>query len=88
MLKFQHSPGFSRITWIHIVDARPRVTPPLRGQPKPPGADEDGWKDTVQALPKTVTRICATFDKIGQWVWHCHILSHEDHEMMRCFEVV
>jgi spore coat protein A len=62
--------------------------PPLLGQPKPPAPEEDGWKDTVQALPKTVTRIVANFDKVGQWVWHCHILSHEDHEMMRRFEVV
>ena len=61
--------------------------PPLRGQPKAPGPEEDGWKDTVQAPPGAVTRILATFDKIGQWVWHCHILSHEDHEMMRRFEV-
>lgn len=62
--------------------------PPLRGQPRPPASEEDGWKDTVQALPKTVTRIVARFDKVGRWVWHCHILSHEDHEMMRRFEVV
>jgi FtsP/CotA-like multicopper oxidase with cupredoxin domain len=41
----------------------------------------------VQAQPGTVTRITATFDKVGTWVWHCHILSHEDHEMMRRFRV-
>ena len=34
------------------------------------------------------SRIVATFDKVGQWVWHCHILSHEDHEMMRRYQVV
>jgi spore coat protein A, manganese oxidase len=62
--------------------------PPLRGQPKPPAPEEDGWKDTVQVPSGTVTRIVATFDKVGQWVWHCHILSHEDHEMMRRFQVV
>ena len=61
--------------------------PPLRGQPRPPAPEEDGWKDTVQAPPAMVTRIIATFDKVGQWVWHCHILSHEDHEMMRRFKV-
>jgi spore coat protein A len=60
----------------------------LRGQPKPPAPEEDGWKDTVQVPSGTVTRIVATFDKVGRWVWHCHILSHEDHEMMRRFEVV
>jgi spore coat protein A len=63
------------------------VPPPLRGQPQAPAPEEDGWKDTVQAPAGAVTRIVATFDKVGQWVWHCHILSHEDHEMMRRFTV-
>jgi spore coat protein A len=49
---------------------------------------EDRWKDSVQAPAGAVTRIIATSDKAGTWVWHCHILSHEDHEMMRRFEVV
>jgi spore coat protein A len=44
-------------------------------------------KDMVTALPETVTRIKATFDKPGRYVWHCHILSHEDHEMMRVLHV-
>jgi spore coat protein A len=37
--------------------------------------------------PGTRTRIVAQFDRPGQYVWHCHILSHEDHEMMRPFLV-
>jgi heme/copper-type cytochrome/quinol oxidase subunit 2 len=41
----------------------------------------------VTALPGQVTRIKATFDKPGRYVWHCHILSHEDHEMMRVLHV-
>jgi spore coat protein A len=64
------------------------AAPTLRGQPKGPAPEEDGCKDTVQAPPGMVTRIMATFDKVGQWVWHCHILSHEDHEMMRRYKVV
>ncbi len=63
------------------------LPPPLRGQPQRPAPEENGPKDTVQAQPGTVTRIIATFDKVGTWVWHCHILSHEDHEMMRRFTV-
>jgi len=43
--------------------------------------------DTVAALPGQVTTIRATFDRYGLYVWHCHILAHEDHEMMREFWV-
>jgi len=48
---------------------------------------EKAPKDMVTALPGEVTRIKATFDKPGRYVWHCHILSHEDHEMMRVLHV-
>ncbi len=48
---------------------------------------ENAPKDMVTALPGQITRIKATFDKPGRYVWHCHILSHEDHEMMRVMYV-
>jgi len=48
---------------------------------------ENAPKDMVTALPEQVTRIKATFDRPGRYVWHCHILSHEDHEMMRVLHV-
>lgn len=48
---------------------------------------ENAPKDMVSALPGQVTVIRATFDKPGRYVWHCHILSHEDHEMMRVMHV-
>jgi FtsP/CotA-like multicopper oxidase with cupredoxin domain len=55
--------------------------------PKPAEYVENAPKDMVTALPSQITRIKATFDKPGRYVWHCHILSHEDHEMMRVMHV-
>jgi FtsP/CotA-like multicopper oxidase with cupredoxin domain len=43
---------------------------------------ENGWKDTVIAYPNEVTTLAATFDIEGLYVWHCHIVEHEDNEMM------
>lgn len=48
---------------------------------------ETGYKDTVIAYPQEVTRIRAIFDLPGLYVWHCHIVEHEDNEMMRPFVV-
>ena len=55
----------------------------------PPEPAEAGWKDTVRADPGMVTRIIARFEGFpGRYVWHCHILEHEDNEMMRPFDVI
>ena len=52
----------------------------------PPG--ELGWKDTVRVDPMTVTRIIVKFEGFaGRYVWHCHMLEHEDNEMMRPYEI-
>jgi spore coat protein A len=54
-----------------------------------PEPGEAAWKDTVRCPPGEVTRIIMQFgDFAGRYVWHCHILEHEDNEMMRPFEVV
>lgn len=56
---------------------------PVRG----PEPWETGRKDTVIAYPGEVTRIRAQFNTPGQYVWHCHIVEHEDNEMMRPYRV-
>jgi spore coat protein A, manganese oxidase len=69
------------------------------GRALPPEANErPAWKDTVKAYPGYVTRVIQRFDlppgtKVApgqrfRYVWHCHILEHEDNEMMRPYDVV
>ena len=52
-----------------------------------PTPSESGFKDTVIAYPGQVTRIRAQFKVSGQFVWHCHIVEHEDNEMMRPYRI-
>ena len=59
----------------------------LTGEVRPPEPWENGLKDTVIAYPGEVTRIHAHFDTPGQFVWHCHIVEHEDNEMMRPYRI-
>jgi bilirubin oxidase len=54
---------------------------------QPPESWETGFKDTVIAYPGDITRIKMKFDLPGFYVWHCHIVEHEDNEMMRPFHV-
>jgi spore coat protein A len=59
------------------------------GPAVPPDANELGWKDTVRTDPGMVTRIIVRFEGFaGRYVWHCHLLEHEDNEMMRPYDVV
>ncbi|MHC4447352.1 MAG: multicopper oxidase domain-containing protein, partial [Planctomycetota bacterium] len=48
---------------------------------------ESGYKDTVIAYPGEITTVKALFDLVGLYVWHCHIVEHEDNEMMRPYFV-
>ena len=54
---------------------------------RPPESWEAGRKDTVIAYPNEITRVKALFDRPGLFVWHCHIVEHEDNEMMRPYRV-
>ena len=58
------------------------------GDARRPLPQEQGWKDTVQAHPGTVTRIIVPFEGYpGRYVWHCHIWEHAANEMMRPYSV-
>jgi spore coat protein A len=59
------------------------------GAPLALAAGELGWKDTVRVDPMTVTRIIVKFEGFaGRYVWHCHMLEHEDNEMMRPYVIL
>jgi spore coat protein A len=54
------------------------------GEALAPLPHEGGWKDTILCPPGQVTRIITPFAGVpGRFVWHCHMLEHEDNEMMR-----
>jgi spore coat protein A, manganese oxidase len=71
----------------------------LAGDPLPPHPNETGWKETVRCNPGEITTVIMQFtlptlphamgDPISprtgghEYVWHCHILEHEEHDMMR-----
>jgi spore coat protein A len=70
---------------IHIHEVQFQVVDrqPFGGATRPPEPWETGYKDTVIAYPGEITRVKAKFDLPGLYVWHCHIVEHEDNEMMR-----
>ena len=69
-----------------VLERRALGTAPGSGGSVVPGngvsPTENGWKDTVIAYPGETTTVAATFDIDGLYVWHCHIVEHEDNEMM------
>ena len=53
------------------------------------GLVDAGWTDTVLVLSGESVRIQVTFTTHpGVYLYHCHILEHEDMGMMRNFRVV
>ncbi len=59
------------------------------GAPRPPAPSESGWKDTAVVNPADVLTILVRFEGYtGRYVYHCHMLEHEDNDMMRPYEVV
>ncbi len=76
-------------------------TPTFTGDARPPDPNEMGWKETVRMNPGEMTEVIMKFDlpKLPftvpaspatgghEYVWHCHILEHEEHDMMRALVV-
>jgi FtsP/CotA-like multicopper oxidase with cupredoxin domain len=84
-----------------VIPKELAVEPYLTGPPIPPRADEQGWKDTIRVMPGQITvfrvrytpndgRNLFSFDPAAGpgYVWHCHILDHEDNEMMRPYKII
>jgi spore coat protein A, manganese oxidase len=71
------------------LDSEGEVVQPIQldGSSKRAEPWESGFKDTVIAYPGQVTRVRARFSTPGQFVWHCHIVEHEDNEMMRPYRI-
>src|SRR3954452_15143563 len=73
---------------------RPKVDQFVTGAPAAPDANERGWKDTVGANPGQITRLRTKWTLPSclappqKYVYHCHILEHEDNSMMRPLDLV
>jgi FtsP/CotA-like multicopper oxidase with cupredoxin domain len=84
-----HEIAFEVVNREGLVMEDDEVVQPIQldGNITPPEAWESGFKDTVIAYPGQVTRVRARFVTPGQFVWHCHIVEHEDNEMMRPYRI-
>lgn len=86
-------PIHMHLTQFQLVDRRPLGTPPGHPATTGPLPFERGWNDTMAAHPGQVTRIRQRFSLPGgsapqTYVYHCHIVEHEDNDMMRPFTVI
>ncbi len=82
-----HEVHFQLVNRQDIVVDEAAETVQVTGSPRGPEPWEMGFKDTIIAYPRQVTRVRLRFDKPGQFVWHCHIVEHEDNEMMRPYRI-
>jgi bilirubin oxidase len=72
---------------LHLIQFQVVNRQAFGGAARPPEAWESGFKDTLIALPQETTRLKARYDVAGRYVWHCHIIDHEDNGMMRPIQV-
>eukprot|EP00130_Batrachochytrium_dendrobatidis_P008654 XP_006683529.1 hypothetical protein BATDEDRAFT_93287 [Batrachochytrium dendrobatidis JAM81] len=99
---FMNVTGFTHPMHIHLIQFQVLDRQPFdlelynkdgtilfTGPPTVPAANERGWKDTIPAPSAQFTRVIAKFAPYtGDYVWHCHILEHEDYDMMRPFTII
>jgi len=82
-----HEIAFEVVSRQPILINETDATVQVAGSPRPAEPWESGFKDTVIAYPEEVTRVRVQFSTPGQFVWHCHIVEHEDNEMMRPYRI-
>jgi spore coat protein A len=85
--EFHNFSPVGHLIHVHLVQFEVLDRRPFDGAAVPPESWETGTKDTLLVPPGQVTRIKSTFDKEGLFVWHCHLVDHEDNEMMRPYLV-
>jgi spore coat protein A len=73
---------------IHVHEVQFQVLGRGANGQDPPPPSESGFNDTVITFPNEVLRIKLHFDQPGRFVWHCHMLEHEDQEMMRPYQIL
>jgi len=93
--------GFDPITYGATTAIGAAATPTGLGTARGPEATELGWKETVKMHPGEITTVIMKLalpavpfvvpvsPRTGgnEYVWHCHILEHEEHDMMRTLVV-
>lgn len=76
---------------LHLVQFQVLSRTNKKGKDLGLDANEMGWKDTVRVGGKEIVTVATQFpsspDLMGKFPYHCHILEHEDHEMMRQFSL-
>lgn len=87
--EFVNNTGMAHPMHLHMEAFQVLDRQDLSGNDIPLNDFELGFEDTVTVGPKETVRILVRFDQFtGTFVWHCHILEHEDLEMMRTFRIV
>ncbi len=73
---------------MHVHGSQFQVLERINGPYSDGVVYDGGWKDTVAVLPGDKVRIIKRFnDHPGKFLFHCHLLEHEDNSMMRNFVV-